>query len=92
MDTFGVSTDFNVAAQLKYLLSDGPGSDTGNGFARRRAAATMVIANTKFGLIGIVGMGWAKFRLHLGIRFGPRIFVTNENGNRRSQSTPLKNT
>ena len=93
VDLRHVCDDLELGMQAAQDFScDRAGGDATNRFARRSAAAALPVSNSVFRFVGEIGMRRPKGCLHLRISFRTRIFVPDQNGDRRAERLALEDT
>ncbi len=73
------------------LARDDPGGDAANRFPCGSAAAALPVANAVLRLIGEIGVRRSKGLRRFRIILRTRIFVHDEDGNRRAERAPFEN-
>src|SRR2546423_14391412 len=61
-----------------------------NRFPRRRAPSTLPVSDSVFCLVSEIGVGRPEFFFRRGVILRPRVFVPNQNSDRRPERLPLK--
>ena len=84
MDLLDVGDDLRAALLPQQLFGDGTSSDASDRFPGARPPATLPVADTIFGIVGIIGVRWAVDVLKRCIVLGFRIGVPHQNGDGRA--------
>ena len=80
LDLGDAGEDFDAEALAEDFFGDGTSGNAADGFAGAGAAAALPVAESVFGLVGVVGVGGAELGGHLGIGFGAHVLVFHPHG------------